>query len=826
MPMPLANATLTPAQSHISDLHSDSVHCPITSAQTPPIICVQDKSFNILREPLQKLLDSLSEDIMCKHGVDAKLKLKIHDFASNMTSYNAKQQPNLDKTELLECAKFMRKVSKSLSGDNKKYQISTHLLSKHLYCEWVQKDVSDRRMKLLKKNDALTQPGNTTGQNVNIGSSLGIPSVHLSSITLNTGVTVSKSTECDDEGIIGKSKETSISGGISASANLSSLAKLKGSLNISHSCSGKGVNFASIEDYTDSLCSKLRYSSLGHHIRKKHSLKYYQNSSLNNLDKLNASLAFNMQTPFQFTCRAPHQDNVKLKKTQSTTISASLDANILPIAELSVGATVGYTHAQKDIYINIRNSMTQEVITNKDTFYINQVEKLTPYFSTALKDLLGDFDKNGFMDNYKRTLSSYIPADTLDNALTQLEGVINIYCYATRGSDAGDKHCAQLKHQIESKWGVEEKGRYGFLQCSEVMLALLSNRLSTVPQDSETFSALHDKIKSIDSSITSPALSYDKSKLEKYISFNKKLKVELNNNSFDMNFKVGGNMLNNNLMPSANLHVTIKNNTTQMPGRLRAGNYKDITFDFNTDLNLANIPDNILSAIATQTGIPEGVLTTTLAQNINTNVDFSLGGRIMIRYFRPAWQSSLSPHHKKYSHQFTRVFVNTAASTALNVSGLLPIGLNAGVSVSKSKVVNESLGDKTLSYLLLRYAYCKGTWDKGGEKTWASLMESNHKSLTKIMHDITSPGSQLHEEADLIINDFRNTASSEQVESLNASLGSIFSSLGNAEETNGSFNLGVKALQQLLDLQQQETGRILREGLLPQKFSKKKILTR
>lgn len=805
---------------HTSILSEDN------STETPSLICIQDKSFNILREPLQNLLDALSEDITCKYDADAKLRLKVHNFSSSIALHQSEQHPYLDKNELLQCAKLMRKVSKSLSGGNKKHRVSTHLLSKHLYCAWVQKDVSDRRLKLLQENSRFLQPGNSSHKSVNVGTGAGIPAAHLTSLMLNTGLTVSKTTDCDDEGIVEKSKETNVSAGITASLNLTSHANIKGSINASHSRSSRGVNFASLEDYVDSLCSKLHYHGLNKRMGKKHSVRYYQNTSLNNLDRLNHTFSLNGKTPFLFTCSAPHQNNVKLKESHGTVVSASLGANISPLAELSVGATVGYTHEEKDIYVNFRNSMALEVMSENSSFYHNEIERLAPHFNLALKDLLGEFENNNFLIADAKILSPAIPQNILEASLSRLEGLVDVYCMAVRGSDAGDKQCSQLKHQLETRWGVEGKGRYGFLQCSEVMLALLSKRLKTVSADSLTLNALTDKTRAIDSKITSPSLSYDKSKLEKYTSFNRKLKVELNNNSFDMSFNVGGSVLNGSLTPSAKVHVMIKNNTTRQPGRLRAGNYRDITFDFNTDVNLANIPDNIISAIATQSGIPTSILSNTLTQSISTNVDFSLGGKIMIRYFRPEWSSSLAHQNNKYSHQFTRVFANTSASASLNVSEILPVGLNTGFSVSSDKVTHEYLGDKTLSYILIRYAYCKGIWDEGGKQIWTSLMENNHKSLTKIMNDITVPDSQLHKEANLLINEYRHTANDEQVASIETSLGSIFHSLAHAGETTESFNSGIGALQQILDLQQQETGRIFREGLSPQKFSKKMLLTR
>lgn len=778
---------------------------------------MQDDAHSFLCTPLGNLLKNLSDSLICTDKKDQKIRIKINEFIRNMPTNNRNGQQHLNKQELFECAKLMHKVSKGLSGNNHKHKITTHLLSKHLYNEWVQIDVIERRQKILHEHSHLTQPGNTSCRNINIGSSLGIGTTHLKALSVNGNYSIAKTTDCDDEGIVEQSKDVSLTASVGASISLTTLANLKATISGSHSSTTKGVTYTSLNDYVDSLCNKLRYRSLNSNLGRKHSVKYYQNSAFNHLDSLNKLSTFDEKKSFLFSCSTPYQDNTKVKKAYGTSISASLGAEVLPLSSLSVGASVNYTHEKKNIFIHFKNSMVCEVMTNKDDFYIKQVEKLTPRFQHALKDLLGTFDSNGFLNGDNTRLSSSIPLETLENALAKLEETIDIYCQATRGSDTGNHNSALRKHQLEEKWGIKGQGRYAFMQCAEVMLALLSNRADFGIEGQDN---LQKKIIAIDNKIATPEITHNKTKLDKHVKFNKKLNVKIKNNIIDMMLNVGGSTLNNSLAPSANIHVTIKNNNTRQPGRLRAGNYKDIMIDFNAGINLAKLPDTILSTIAAQANIPVSALTTSLAQNINAHADFSLGGRIMFRYFRPSSQSALAKQHNQFSHQFTRLFVNTSASTGLSTSGLpeLQLGLSAGISASQSKVVHESLGTHTLSYLLVRYNYCKGIWDQGGMQIWSSFIENHQKTLSKMMRDITNPDSPLYEEAHLLITE--STTMTPEIKN------SIFAYLDRVEDDNQSFEQGTGALNQLLELQRPETGRIFRGGLIPETFSKKHLLAR
>jgi|GEM_PF-4979728 len=785
-------------------------HNSLPAEPTQPIK-IQDKNHNILRTPTADLLFELGKKISenDKKNYDITVKLaKLSDLLKSKTSQT------LDKDELKQCATLLHKVSKNLSKKNKPYQLATHQLSRHIYNAWIENDISERREKILRDNKWLKQPGNKCLSTASLSINAGTGGV----VGLNTSMSTSRIVDCDDDGLVESGKDVTASGGVEAGVKLSAIASATGKADVSHTRNTEALSYDSLEAYVDTLCSRHRYRSLHSRFGRNHSVKYYQNKCLNNLDPLQSEVSSKLRAA-EFSCAVPHQDAVNHKQVKATTINTTLSAKVTPAAALSAEGALNYTHENRVIDVNFMNSMVNETLINRDPFYCDQLKKITPHFLHAFSHVTQS-DRNMYFNEAGRQVN-FMSAATIEESLDRLEQDINSYCQATRAHDRGEARAANAKHQLEKCYGVKAQGRYGFFQSSEATLALLASRLKEATENNpELEKKLQERILAIDAKITAPALRYQRHKLEQAVKFTRQLNVKLINDSVKMRFTVASSLMNGAVTPSVNIEVTVKNNKTIQANRLRAGTYRDIMFDVSGSVDLANIPNHIIQAAANAAGIPAEALSSSLAQCVGTNIDLTLGGQIMIRYFRPSWKSSFSKSENIFSHQFTRLNVNATAAAAVNTA-VLPVGVKAGVTTLKSVAAHEQLGMKTLSYILIRHGYCRDTWNSGGSEIWADFLEKNRKSLTKMMFDMTVPGTTLNREVRFFLEE-----AGYDLDNLDEDMATLFADLSHAGVSQQSFTQGCKALLTLLDIQRDESGRIFNNGLIKENFDSRRVLTR
>ncbi|MFS9381061.1 hypothetical protein QNN88_10230 [Citrobacter sp. ANG330] len=781
---------------------------------------------DLMRSTLLQYLQQLSKDMNIEHPANARLRGKIETFCNKLAESEDDDSP-LAQPELLEGAKLMRSISKNVALDDKRYKVSSKLLSQHLHTAWIEKDIAAQREKLVKANAYLAHPGSSTTTTYTVGGNIGTTLRHHPvDLSLQAQYTRSNGVDCDDDGMIETSRDNAFLGGLSSTLRAAKAitARLKGS--VTHTRGTKAVSFNCMDEYIDAIGSKTRYTSLHSRLGKKHSVRYFQNKSYNHLDELNKLLTQHIRQPVALSGNRPHQDNTTTKRSSGTAFNGSAGMDVALSPTLTVGAAASYTHENKDIYVNLRASMVEDILTRPGMAFSERLEKVEALYHKPMQHLGFPHDPEFHLVEGKY---GYVPAQEIDpetahQVMNQLSGVIDIYCQAVRGHDAGHPQSTQLKHELEARWGVV--GRYGFLQGAEIMLASLADKINVSALAQEQQQEMKNRIREVENKIISPALSYDHKKLDKHVKFNNLLKVELNNKTLNMKFTVAKTLgPNNGIAATGEISVTIKKNITRQPNRLRAGEYKDITFGLDVGVSLNNLPDNSLQLIANQAGIPMPLLKSAIAQNITSHVNLTAGARIMIRFFKPSSERALVADNSHYAHQFTRVSAVVTGSAGVDLSAL-PVGMTSTVSQSTNRVVFESLGEKTLSYLLVRFGYDKGIWHKGGMQHWENFAFTHKNSMTNIMKEIATPSSHLHAEANTLIEDYQRSASPEEFASLQQKLPDLYKALEHAGDDEEAFSRGIDALHTLFDLQQQETGRIFREGLTQKPFKERHMLMR
>lgn len=192
----------------------------------------------------------------------------------------------------------------------------------------------------------------------------------------------------------------------------------------------------------------------------------------------------------------------------------------------------------------------------------------------------------------------------------------------------------------------------------------------------------------------------------------------------------------------------------QDPNPLRSGECIDIELNFSLMSQLSQLAGSILDAI--KPTLPDASLVEDISGLLGHGLsqmtaDISGGGRIVFRFYKPAYQGDVTFPDEAKGYRFQTARFYRELSFGIGPSFGIPVvpGLMADVAVStgiaRSNAMFEHFGDNSLSGPLNRYMRLKDSKDPAG--SWAAFTLAQAKSLRKLMERLGDPASAVHHEA-------------------------------------------------------------------------------
>ncbi|HEY9132182.1 MAG TPA: hypothetical protein VIM98_10535 [Dyella sp.] len=190
------------------------------------------------------------------------------------------------------------------------------------------------------------------------------------------------------------------------------------------------------------------------------------------------------------------------------------------------------------------------------------------------------------------------------------------------------------------------------------------------------------------------------------------------------------------------------------PNPLRAGEYLNIEVSFSLVSQLNQLAAAIVDAV--KPVLPEASLASDLSNLLgqglsHLSADVTAGGRLLIRFFKPAYQSEAAFPDEAKGYRLQTAILYRERSMGIGPMISLPVApglmIDAGVStgVAQSDAVREHFGDNCLSGPLNRYMRLKGSKDPLA--SWAAFILAQPKSLHNLMGRMGDPTSAVHHEA-------------------------------------------------------------------------------
>lgn len=197
--------------------------------------------------------------------------------------------------------------------------------------------------------------------------------------------------------------------------------------------------------------------------------------------------------------------------------------------------------------------------------------------------------------------------------------------------------------------------------------------------------------------------------------------------------------------------VALARHVRQDPDPLRDGTYLELTLA----AHLGPALGTILAEVERQ--LPEwGTLPLREAEALIAPLTAGLGvtatAQIVVRFFRPTFQSDPDFPASARGNHLHAVRVSTGAAQTLGVTVPVPVlpGLAPTLSVQHSRATQHTrydrLGEGTLTSALMRYqSLCSATQPRA--ETWAALLESHGPDLDRLASALVDPASVPAQEA-------------------------------------------------------------------------------
>ncbi|WP_175104340.1 hypothetical protein [Pararobbsia alpina] len=360
----------------------------------------------------------------------------------------------------------------------------------------------------------------------------------------------------------------------------------------------------------------------------------------------------------------------------------------------------------------------------------------------------------------------------LHRILQRMEDQFDLYCLAGREVASGKREAAALMRDFERIWNVKGRMRetaYVQKVCLAHNAIALRLRQLAVEQrargDSHAAARWHADWTRLDAfwnKLRTPDLPHRQVRLLPHIAFRDILCPSSTERHVGLSFSASGSWSlagsTTGLGVAANVSVSASFRQVRHPNYLREGDYIDLKFDFGGSGVVAAQYGAVLQALnglSSRLALPpelleHAFLLTGTTPLIAASVEG--GVQLMLRLFRPAFRTDPDA---AYRLQFARVLGTQGGGCSIG-KVTVPIGpasasVEAGGRVRHTRLLDEWLGEDTLTYVMLRYnrMRIRAPFDDEGE--WSDFVVRHRKAFEKMFARLGDVDSAVCKEAQFMM---------------------------------------------------------------------------
>jgi hypothetical protein len=360
----------------------------------------------------------------------------------------------------------------------------------------------------------------------------------------------------------------------------------------------------------------------------------------------------------------------------------------------------------------------------------------------------------------------------LHRILQGMEDQFDLYCLAGREVASGKREAGGLMRDFERVWNVKgSKRETAYLQsvCLAHNAIALRLRQLAVEQRArgDTMAAARwhadwARLDALWSKLRSPDLPHRHARLLRHIAFRDIVCPSTTERHIGLSLGASGGWSladgTTGLGVAANLSVSAVFRQVRHPNYLRKGDYIDLKFDFGGSGVAAVQYGAVLEALnglSSRLALPPELLEHAFMLTGTTPlIAASAEGGIQLtfRFFRPAFRTDPGA---AYRLQFARV-LGSYGSGLSSGKVTVPIGpasasLEAGGRIRHTRMLEEWLGDNTLTYVMLRYNRMRMRAPLDEEGEWSDFAMRHREAFEKIFAQLGDGGSAVREEAERVM---------------------------------------------------------------------------
>jgi hypothetical protein len=356
--------------------------------------------------------------------------------------------------------------------------------------------------------------------------------------------------------------------------------------------------------------------------------------------------------------------------------------------------------------------------------------------------------------------------------LRGMEDQFDLYCLAAREVAAGKREAAALMRDFERIWQVSGREReVAYIQSvclAHNAVALRLRQLAIEHRargDEEAVENWQDDWARLDafwSKLRTPDLPHQQSELLPYIAF----RDVLSPSTFDRHISLslgasGGWSVADSavgLGVGGNVSVSAQFQRVSHPNYLREGDYIDLKFDLGGSSVIAAQYGAVLQALnglSSRLALPPEVLENAFALTGTTPLlaaSAEGGVQLLLRLFRPGkWMGDDAEYRLQFARVLGRSESGLSAGEVTVPVGPVSAAIEAGARVSHIRMLEEWLGDTTLTYVMLRHnrMHTHAPHDEDGE--WSDFTFEHRKDFEKMFAALADPESPVSKEGALLM---------------------------------------------------------------------------
>ncbi|POT59490.1 hypothetical protein C3432_01850 [Citrobacter amalonaticus] len=735
----------------------------------------------------------------------------------------------IDRQEAKQVLNDLYNLRKTIP-DGKKNEAAKAIryLEKLIYSCLLTENLKNYSQVYKREIETFSNPGTAQNKSVSAGVQISCGCSIADNITAikgsgKLGYTRTCTTDTDDEGIVGFTKENKYQVTLGVNAEIGctdEIAVQLGSEVSAKKMVSTGINYTGgAHAYCREKFSHKLFTYKNQGIRdaifaRKHTLLHHQRQAQNNQTLFEQRWGALTGKKVESKSPMPFQADVIPKRINATGYSANIRANAQFSSLASAGARLQYDFIKNAIEVDFLKNMFTHITSNKcEAQHIENLNTLSQRYSKAFSAV---FNNSEQLKGKK--ISDTLSNDDIRHAVNSLNKTVQEYSQCVQKYCAGKNSEGKNKHTFEQAWGVKESGRYGFLQCAEVILATLATRLpSGDVADSDT-AEIRQLMSQVNNKIANPEFTYDKRKLAPLLSFANV--VTINNHSHTVTADLNASLGNGTIRGGGKVSLAVINKHVDNPYRIRAGEYRDIEITLTGNVTLANLLDKLTKEFASNAGVALSDLHSAVANAFSSTADASQGIKILVRYFSPDWSNG-DEKKRNYTHQVTYLQSLKSANVTTNLSGTSGIvggGISLGGGVSRTDVLAQKMGTDTLNYLMLRFNYFCGKPEE--QPVWQRFVHENRSNLLSLMKNVLTPGTSSNRELDLLFKEKHDKTPESEREKLWSDYKQIRSDILSTRHDERYFDKGLAGLVTLMEWHKETTDALFRSALTPGNIAK------